>query len=211
MIRILIADDHPIVRSGFKQILMDYPDIEVGGEAESSQQVIQLLTTSRWDAVVLDISMPGRGGLETLVEIKRLTPRLPVLILSMHPESLYGIRALKAGASGYLLKKSAPDDLVNAIRAVVRGRRFISPLLAEYLASELSGEAGHAKHEMLSSREYEVFRMIATGRHLHDIARELSLSEKTITTYRARILRKMGFTTNAELITYAVKNELLDS
>ncbi|MGI8906137.1 MAG: response regulator transcription factor [Candidatus Sumerlaeaceae bacterium] len=210
MWRILIVDDHPIVRQGVKQILAEYPEFQVAGEAETSQQVLQLLAHGKWDAVVLDISMPGRGGLETLVEIKARYPKLPVLILSMHPESLYATRALKAGASGYLMKRSATDELVVAIKRIIKGGKYVSAQLAQQLASEVGEESGKLGHELLSNREYEVFKKLAEGRPLCDIAKELSLSEKTISTYRSRIMQKLKFKTNAEVITYAIRNDLVD-
>lgn len=209
MVRILIADDHPIVRRGLKQILAEEPDLTVGGEAQTSQEVLDQVRRGGWDVLILDISMPGRGGLDVLKEIKHQYPKLPVLVLSMHPEDQYAIRALRAGASGYLTKESAPDELVAAIRKIVRGGKYISPTLAERLAAEIEAPGGKLPHERLSDREYQVLLMIASGKTVSQIAQELSLSVKTISTYRARLLEKMGMKTNAELTHYAIENKLV--
>jgi DNA-binding NarL/FixJ family response regulator len=210
MLRILIADDHPIVRQGLKQILSEEPNIEVVGEAQNCQEVLELVRKQDWDIVVLDITMPGRGGLDVLKELKQERPKLPVLILSVHPEDQYAVRALKAHASGYMTKDSAPEELVKAIRKILRGGKYISPTLADKLAFDLEAENEKPLHETLSDREHQVLLMIASGKTVSEIAEELSLSVKTIDTYRARILEKMKMKTNAELTHYAIKNKLVD-
>jgi len=210
MIKILIADDHAIVREGLKQILSESPDLVVVAEASSGQEVLEKISKNDLDLVVLDIAMPGRGGLDILKEIKTQKPRLPVLMLSMYPEEQYAIRVLKAGASGYLTKESAPDELVKAIRQISQGKKYISPSLAEKLAIDLELGPDKLPHEILSDREYQVMCMIASGKTLKEIADGLSLSIKTISTYRSRILEKMNMKTNAELTHYAIKNNLVD-
>lgn len=210
MIKILIADDHPIVRMGIKQMIADFSDIVVAGEAGSSDEVLHLIRKEDWDAVVLDISMPGRSGIETLKRIKDIKPDLPVLILSMYPEDQYALRLLKAGASGYMTKESAPDLLVSAIRKVADGKRYVSPALADILAAKMVDKSDAPPHETLSDREYQIFCMLASGKVVSEIALDLSLSVKTISTYRARIMDKMHLTKNAELTYYAIKNQLVD-
>ena len=210
MIKILIADDHPIVRQGLKQILSEEPDIEVVGEAQNSQEVLELVRKQHWDIVILDITMPGRGGLDVLKELKHERPKLPVLMLSVHPEDQYAVRALKAHASGYLTKDSAPEELVKAIRKILRGGKYISSTLAEKLAFDLETETDKPLHETLSDRESQVMLMIASGKTISQIAEELSLSVKTIGTYRTRILEKMKLKTNAELTHYVFKNKLIE-
>ena len=210
MLRILIADDHPIVRQGLKQILSEESDMGVSGEAQNSQEVLKLVQKQDWDIVILDITMPGRGGIDVLKELKHQYPKLPLLILSMHPEDQYAVRALKAGAGGYLTKESAQEELIKAIRKIVRGGKYISSTLAEKLAFDLETETEKPLHETLSDREHQVLLMIASGKTVSEIAEELSLSVKTIDTYRARILEKMKMKTNAELMHYAIKNGLVD-
>ncbi len=210
MIKILIADDHPIVRQGLKQILLEESDVKVLGEAQNSHEVLNFVQKQNWDVVILDITMPGRGGLDVLKELKQQRPKLPVLILSMHPEDQYAVRALKAHASGYLTKDSAPEELVKAIRKILRGGKYISPTLAEKLAFDLETETEKPLHETLSDRESQVMLMIASGKTVSQIAEELSLSVKTIGTYRARILEKMKMKTNAELMHYVFKNKLIE-
>ena len=209
MLRVIIVDDHPIVRQGLKQILSEEPDMTVFGEAQNSQEVLQLISEQDWDIVVLDITMPGRGGLDVLKEIKHERPKLPVLILSIHPEDQYAVRALKAGASGYLTKESAPEELVLAIRKILRGGKYVSSTLAEKLAFDLETEEKRPIHETLSDREYQVMLMIASGKSTSVIAEEMALSMKTVSTYRARILEKMKMKSNAELIRYAIKQNLV--
>ncbi|MEE9401877.1 MAG: response regulator transcription factor [Desulfobacteria bacterium] len=209
MLRILIADDHAIVRQGLKQIVTETQDMVVAGEASNGQELLNKLKEEDYDVVVLDITMPGRNGVDVLRQLRSERPQLPVLMLSIHPEEQYALRALKAGASGYLTKESAPDELVAAIRKVSQGGKYVSSSLAEKLAFEL--ETGHeqAPHEALSDREYQVMCMIASGKTVMEIAQELSLSEKTISTYRSRILEKMNMKNNAELTYYAIKNQLV--
>jgi len=210
MLKILIADDHPIVRQGLKQILSEEPDMGTFGEAQNCQEVLELVRKQDWDIVVLDITMPGRGGLDVLKELKHEHPKLPVLMLSVHSEDQYAVRALKAHASGYLTKDSAPEELLNAIRKILRGGKYVSPSLAEKLAFDLETETEKPLHETLSDREYQVMLMIASGKTVSQIAVELSLSVKTIDTYRTRILEKMKMKTNAELMHYVIKNKLVE-
>jgi len=210
MIKILIADDHPVVRKGLKDIIEETPDMVVGGEARNGQEVLENVRKSDYDVVLLDISMPGRSGLEILKELKSEKPELSVLILSVHPEEQYAVRVLKAGASGYLTKESAPDELIAAIRKASIGRKYISSSLAEKLAFDLEIDAEKPLHETLSDREYEVMCMIASGKTISEIAEELFLSVKTISTYRSRILEKMRMKSNAELTHYALKNRLVE-
>lgn len=209
-IRVLIVDDHAIVREGLKQILADTDDLEVGGEAETSLEAIKLARKQAWDLVLLDISLPDRNGLETLQQLKKEHPSLNVLMLSMYRESQYAVRALKSGAAGYLNKQSAPSQLVQAIRQVASGRKYISPELAEELASELSGDREALPHKALSNREYQTLCMIAGGKTVSAIAETLSLSVKTVSMYRTRLLEKMHFQNNAELTHYAIKHGLVE-
>jgi two-component system, NarL family, invasion response regulator UvrY len=209
MIRILIGDDHAVVREGLRQIITKQSDMSVVAEAANGADVLNKFRETTYDVVLLDLSMPGRNGLETLAEIKRDSPDSRVLILSMHAENLYAVRALKAGASGYLTKDSAPEELVEAIRKVARGGKYISASLAEQLAYEL---VGHNKppHERLSDREYQVLCMLGTGRTVKEIASMLCLSVPSISTYRARVLEKMNMKNNAELAHYAIRSGLVD-
>lgn len=208
MFRILIADDHAVVRQGLKQILADNLKADFG-EATSPHEVADLLRQQEWDAVILDLTMPGGGGLDVLKSIKHDYPKLPVLILSMHPEDQYAVRSLKAGASGYLTKEVAPDQLVQALHRIMRGGKYVSPSLGEKLATSLTTEHIGSPHETLSDREYQVLCLIASGKTVKQISEELSLSVKTISTYRARILDKMEMKTNAELTYYAIENRLV--
>jgi two-component system, NarL family, invasion response regulator UvrY len=210
MIRALIADDHAVVRQGLKQILGDTPGMLVAGEATNGQEVLDKVRAEPWDVVVLDISMPDRSGLDILKQLRSERPKLPVLVLSMHSEDQYAMRVLKAGASGYLTKDSAPDELVKAIRKVVSGGRYVSSFLAEKLAFEVGTDLSRLPHETLSDREFQVLRLIAAGKSVTEIAAELYLSVKTVSTYRARMLEKMNLGTTAELIHYAMQNHLID-
>jgi two-component system invasion response regulator UvrY len=210
MVNVIVIDDHPIVRQGLKQILLEEADMAVYGEAQNSQEALNLIRKRDWDIVVLDISMPGRGGLDVLKEIKHERPKLPVLILSIHPEDQYAVRALKAGASGYLNKESAPEELVQAIRKILRGGKYVSSALAEKLVSDLGMGIEKPLHETLSDREYQVMLMIASGKTTSEIAEEMALSIKTVSTYRARILEKMGMKSNGDLTYYVIKNNLID-
>lgn len=209
MIKILIADDHTVVRAGLKQIVEDIDDMTVTGEASDGHEVLAKIAKDNYDVVVLDISMPGPNGLDILKQIKRENPKLPVLILSMHPEEQYAVRALKAGANGYLTKESASQEMIAAIQKVYAGGKYVSPSLAEKLAFNLEVEREKPLHETLSDREYQVMIKIAQGKKVKDIAEELFLSEKTISTYRSRILEKMGMEKNEELIRYASNNHLI--
>ena len=209
-LRILIADDHPIVRRGLKEILEDATDVAEIGEASHPQEVLDLARAGGWDVVVLDLGLPGRGGMEVLKDLHQDRPRLPVLILSMQPEDQYAVRALRAGAAGYLTKEAAPDKLLEAIRKVTGGGRYISPSVAEQLAAGLTVDATRPLHDALSDREFEVMRLIGSGKTVGDIAEQLSLSVKTVSSYRARILEKMGMSNNAELMQYAIRNRLVD-
>ncbi len=207
--KVLIADDHAVVRRGLKQILADdYKTLTVG-EAQNAHDTLRLVREQDWDIVVLDISMPGKSGLDVLKELKQVRPKTPVLILTTHSEELYAVRAFKAGAAGYMTKESAPEHLIEAIQKVISGRRYISPVLAEILAAHLGGAVDKLQHESLSDREYEVLCLIASGKTVGQIADELSLSVTTISTYRARILEKMGMKNNAELTHYAIRNKLI--
>jgi len=210
MIRIVIADDHPIVRAGMKQIISEASDMQVVDEAGDGRQLLQKARTETFDVVILDITMPHIDGLDVLKQLKIEKPKLPVIILSIHPESQYALRVLKAGASGYVTKTSAPDELINAIRKVYRGGKYISPSVAEKLAFQLEADFEEMPHEALSDREYQVLCMLASGKTVTEIADELALSVKTVSTYRSRILEKMNMKNNAELIHYAVQNKLVD-
>lgn len=209
MIKILIADDHAIVRKGLKQILADAPDIASIDEAGSGHEALKKVRENNYNVVLLDISMPDMSGVDVLKQLKTENPRLPVLILTMHPEDQYAVRILKAGASGYLTKESAPDELISAIQKVSQGGRYISPSLAEKLACDLDSTAIQPLHEGLSDREYQIMTMLASGKSTKEIAQELSLGMPTVSTYRFRILLKMKLKNNAELISYAIKNNLL--
>ena len=208
--RILIADDHAVVRRGLKQILADEFKKADFGEAGNAREALDRIRKENWDTVVLDITMPGRSGLEALKEIKEARPKLPVLVLSMHPEDQFAVRVLKSGASGYMTKESAPEELVGAVKKVLAGGRYVSPALAEKMASYLAIDTPNPPHERLSDREFTVLRMIASGKTVSQIAVELSLSVKTVSTYRTRILEKMGMASNAELTHYAIKNQLVE-
>ena len=208
--RILIVDDHAIVREGLKQILAEVDDIEVAGEADCSRVALQMARREPWDLVLMDISMPDRSGLETLELMRKEHPGIKVLMLSMHRETQYAVRALKTGAAGYLNKQSAPDQLVDAIRLVASGKKYISAEVAQELASQVSGERTSLPHEGLSNREYQTLCMIASGLPVSAIADQLALSVKTISMYRARLLKKMQLKNNAELTHYAIKQGLLD-
>ncbi len=210
MIKILIADDHAIVREGLKQILADTADLVVAGEAANGQEVLDHIRKEDWDLVLLDLAMPGRGGLDILKELKREKPKLPVLVLSIYPEEQYAVRAFKAGVSGYLTKESAPEELIAAIRKVSQGGKYVSASLAEKLALHLGEAAEKPVHELLSDREYQVMLMIASGKTVKEVADEMALSVKTISTYRVRALNKMGLKNNAAFTYYALKHGLVE-
>jgi DNA-binding NarL/FixJ family response regulator len=209
-VKVLIADDHPVVRHGLKQILATDTDMTVVGEAKNGNEAMELARRLEWDVAVLDYSMPGRSGLELLAEIKREFPQRPVLVLSMHPEELHARRVLKAGGAGYMNKESAGEELAAAIRKVVTGGKYVSAALAERLAVELAPESQKPPHETLSDREYRVMWMLASGKPINRIAKEMFLSPSTVSTYRVRILRKLGVSSNAELVQYAVKHQLIE-
>jgi two-component system, NarL family, invasion response regulator UvrY len=208
--RVLIADDHAVFRRGLKETLAEAFSRISFGEAKTAQETLEHVRRQNWDVVILDISMPGKSGLDILDELKRLRPQLPILLLSMHPEEQFARRALKGGAAGYLTKESVPEELKEAVRKVVGGGRYVSATLAEKLAVDLREGADTPIHELLSAREFQVLRMIASGKSVTQIAEEISLSVKTVSTYRARILEKTGMKTNAELIRYALQTQLVD-
>ena len=208
--KILIADDHAIVRKGLRQVLAEAFKRATFGEAADGQQAIDRVRKEPWDIAILDLSMPGFSGLEVLKEIKEMRPKLPVLILSMHPEDQFAVRMLKAGASGYLTKETAAEELVGAVNKAIAGGRYVSIPFAERLASLLANGTEGSPHENLSDREFLILRMIASGKAVGVIARELSLSVKTVSTYRGRLLEKMSMTNNAQLVQYAFQNKLVE-
>ncbi|HEY6977703.1 MAG TPA: response regulator transcription factor [Chitinophagaceae bacterium] len=209
MIKILIADDHTVVRRGLKQILLEeFPSAFIE-EVADAEELIKKVMKNEWDVIISDLSMPGRSGLESLQQIKQYHPKLPVLILSVYPEDQYAIRVLKAGASGYLNKDLAPEELVKAVNCVLAGKKYITASIAEKLASALDLDSEKALHEFLSDREFEVLKLLAAGKSVSDIAEQLSLSVTTVSTYRARIMTKMNLRTNADLTLYAIEHKLL--
>lgn len=211
MIRILIADDHDILRAGLKHILQDTGDITVGGEASDGHQALARIRAEKWDAVVLDLTMPGKGGIELIRQVKAEYPKLPILVLSMHKEDIYAVRALKAGASGYLCKDNAETLLPAAIRKVASGGLFINQAVTEKLAMEmLAGPTLATPHSRLTDREYQIFLLIAHGQGVTDIGKKLNVSVKTVSTHKTRILEKMGLSNTAELIHYAIRHHLID-
>ena len=210
MKRILVADDHAIVRKGLKETLEEELGSLVFGEAENGRQVLELAEKKKWDMVLLDIGMEGRNGLEVLEDLRKGYPDLPVLVLSMYPESEFAVRALRKGAAGYLNKQSAPEELVAAVRKVLDGSRYITPAVAERLAAELQRENEKLPHELLSNRELQVMRLIAKGKTLKEIAEELSISVKTVGTYHTRLFEKMGLKSDVELTRYALLNKIVD-
>ena len=209
MTKILIADDHTIVRKGLRQILLEEFPTALIEEAGDADETLKKVMKAEFDIVISDLSMPGRSGLESLQQIKQHYPKLPVLILSMHSEDHYALRVLKAGASGYLNKDSAPDELVKAVHRILSGKKYITSSIAEKLASTLDKDTEKSSHELLSDREFEVLKLIAAGKSVSDIAASLFLSVTTVSTYRARVLGKMNMTTNADLTLYAIENKLL--
>ena len=209
MLRILIADDHSVVRKGLRQILLDeFPTAEIA-EVADAEELIKNVMAARWDVVVSDLSMPGRSGMDALQQIKLSCPDLPVLILSIHPEEQYAIRALKSGASGYLSKDTAPDELVKAVKKILLGKKYISQAIAEKLANTFSSNAAVHQHETLSDREFDVMKLLANGKSVSEIAEMLSLSVTTVSTYRARVMVKMGLRSNSDLTKYAIENKLI--
>jgi DNA-binding NarL/FixJ family response regulator len=210
LITILVADDHAIVRDGLKQILARTGDLVVGGEAKNGQEVLKLVRERNWDLLLMDMSMPGRNGIDLIKQVKSEHPRLPILVLSMHQEHQYAVRAIRAGASGYLNKDSASELLVAAIRKVVGGGVFVSEAAAELLVRDARRGADVPPHTLLSDREFQVFSMIVQGRTVTDIATELNLSVKTVSTHKLHVLEKMGYSNQAELVRYALDHQLLD-
>jgi len=210
VIRVLLADDHAMVRAGLKEVLADTGDITVAGEATNGQEVLAQVRAHEFDVAVLDMTMPGRSGIELIKQVKEARPRLRVLVLTMHKEEQYAVRALRAGASGYLTKESAADQLVAAIRRIAAGGAHVSPETAERLALDAGRASDAPPHTLLSDREFQVFQMIAKGAAMGEIARQLSLSVKTVSTHKTRIMEKMGLANQAELIRYALENKLLD-
>ena len=209
MVKILIADDHEIVRRGLKQILLEgfaFADIE---EAADCPTLVEKATSSEWDIVVSDLAMPGGGGIEALKQIKRIAPALPVLILSIYPEEQYALRVLKSGAAGYLNKDAAPEELVTAVQRILSGRRYVTESMAEKILEKIDDKKNVPSHELLSDREWDVFRHLATGRTVSEICELLTLKSTTVSTYRTRILVKMDLNTNADLIQYALENKLI--
>jgi two-component system invasion response regulator UvrY len=210
MLRILIADDHAVVRKGLKQILLEEYPSAIIEEVNDAEGVIKKIISNEWDIIISDLSMSGRSGLDVVRQVKRYFPKLPVLILSIHPEEQYAIRVLKAGAAGYLSKDAATEELVKAVQRVLQGRKYIPSSIAEKIAEDLGqGSSDKAPHEFLSDREFEIFKLIASGKSISVIAEKLSLSSTTVSTYRARILIKMNMKTNAELTRYALENKLI--
>jgi two-component system invasion response regulator UvrY len=210
MIRVLVADDHAVVRRGVVQILDEAPDLVAAGEASTGREVLQQVQENDYDVLVLDIGMPDGSGLEVLHQLRTLRPELRVLILSMYPERQYALRALKAGAAGYLTKESAPDELVAAVHRIAQGGKYITQSLAEELTAALVGEAEQAPEEILSDREFQVVCMLAEGKTIAAIASELALSVKTVSTYRARVLEKLNLSNTAEIIRYAFEHKLVE-
>jgi len=208
--RVLIADDHPIFRAGLREVLTKDPEVTSVGEAEDGHKALALARKARWDVVILDITLPGKDGIEVLHELRRERPKLPVLILSAHPEDQLALRLLRAGAAGYVTKDKAPGVLLTAIRKVLRGEKYISESLAEKTALHVISEAPALPHEALSDREYQVMRMIVLGKTIKEIGDALFLSARTVSTYRGRLLEKMNMKSNAELLRYALEHKLLD-
>jgi two-component system, NarL family, invasion response regulator UvrY len=210
MVRVLIADDHPIVRGGLKELLVRQLETVVCGEASNADEALAQVHRQPWDVLILDITMPGRSGFDILSDVRQVQPRLPILVLSVHPEDQYAKRAIKAGASGYLQKESAPEELIEAVRKLLAGRRYVSASLAERFAEDLHEGADRPAHDALSAREFEVLVMIGSGKTVTQIAEELHLSAATVSTYRTRVLEKMNMATTAELMRYAFRNHLVD-
>jgi two-component system invasion response regulator UvrY len=209
MSRILIADDHAVVRAGLRQFLEEDRSVREIGEASTGTETLDQLRAKRWDLVILDIYMPDRSGLDILKQIQASYPETKVLIISGLPERQYALNAIKAGASGYLAKDTAPEELLKAVKAVLRGRRYVSPTLAELLVDDLNQDSDQPLHARLSEREFQIFCKLAAGRSVSEIAGELFLSVKTVSTYRSRVLEKMSFSTNADLTLYAVRNGMI--
>ncbi len=210
MIKIFIADDHPLIRKGIKEIFEEEIDIKVIGDAAYPHEVLEGLKKLEPDVLITDLSMPGRSGLDLISDIKQLFPKLPILVLTMHPEDRFAVRAFKAGAFGYLTKDAKPEEIIKAVRQVVTGRKYITPSIAEMLATEIDRDISKMPHELLSDREYQIMQLIASGKKVSEIAEKLSISIRTVNTYRSRVLEKMNMKTNAELTMYAIENKLID-
>lgn len=211
MISILVVDDHALIRKGLKQLLDDTEDIRVTGEAETGLQALQMAHDNRYDLILLDIALPDKNGIDVLKQLKQEQPDIKVIVLSMYPEDQYGVRSLKAGASGYLNKQSAPDQLIGAIQQVISGKKYIGEIMAEQLLNSMIGNSEELMHQTLSNREYQTLCLIASGKTLTEIAESMTLSPKTVSVYRARMLEKMGFKNNAEAIHYAISYHLVDA
>ncbi len=209
MLRILIADDHTVVRKGLRQILLDEFPTAIIEEVADAEELIKKVMSAKWDVVISDLSMPGRSGLDALQQIKLSYPNLPVLILSIHPEEQYALRALKSGASGYLSKDTAPDELVKAVQKVLLGKKYISQAIAEKLANSFSADSSLSPHETLSDREFDVMKLLANGKSVSEIAEMLLLSVTTVSTYRARVMVKLNMKSNSDLTKYAIENNLI--
>lgn len=209
MLNILIADDHAVVRRGLKQILVEeYPSARIGEAADAETLVAQVISET-WDIVICDMNMPGRSGLDALSQLKQVAPNIPVLIMSMYPEDQYALRVLKAGAAGYLGKESIHDEIIRAVQTVLLGKKFITPSVAEKLANAYRDDTGQQPHELLSDREFDVFKLLAAGKSVSEIATQLSLSSTTVSTYRARIIEKMNLRSNAALTRYAIEKKII--
>ncbi len=210
MIKILVVDDHAVVRAGVHHFIADIANMEIGGEASTAEEAIRMVRNQEWDIVLLDIAMPDKSGVEVLKQIKREKPKLPVLMLSMHPENRYAVQVLRSGASGYVQKEALATELVNAINTILRGHKYISYGVAELLTTDRDADTQKPLHETLSEREYEIFYKLGQGEGVTKIADELCLSVKTVSTYRSRVLQKMNMANNADIIYYAIKNNLID-
>lgn len=210
MIKILLADDHPIIIKGLKQIIEEEDDMKVTGEAKNGNEALDLMRKNDYDIAILDITMPKKTGVEVIEEMKYLKKKIPVLVLSVHPEDQFAMRVLKTGAKGYMTKESAPENIVDAIKKIINGGKYISPTLAEKILSDINSDRDEAPHETLSNREFQIIVMIASGKTLKEIAEELNLNIKTISTYRQRILEKMNMTSNSELTRYVLDNKLMN-
>ncbi len=208
--KILIVDDHELIREGLKKVIRRQADLQVVGEARSAPEVFEILRTKSADVALLDISLPGASGLDLLRDLRERAPKMKVLILSVHPEERFAVRAIRAGASGYLTKEAPAEDLVRAIRRIAGGGKYVSPALAEQLASEVASPTSRPVHEILSNREFEVMRMIASGKSVNGIAEDLALSIHTVATYKSRIMHKMGFKGSTDIVRYALENKLID-
>ncbi|MEL6771220.1 MAG: response regulator transcription factor [Bacteroidota bacterium] len=209
MTRVLIADDHAVVRRGLAEIVNEALDLKVTGQAADGEELVGLLREGQGDLVVMDLKMPGLDGLDLVKQLRHEFPTMPILVMSMHPEDQFAVRVLRAGATGYLTKNSAPTDLVRAVRKVAEGRRYVSPQMAETLLDAMDSDPEEAPHEALSDREYQVLRLLASGKLINEISEELALSPKTVSTYRLRLLQKMNMKSNAEITRYALENDLI--